>query len=116
MRKITDYNEFILESKLEFFRSKIEYTDKFKDILRSIDSPISTKLYTLTGKEVDINTNYIDIDTDKKDVILFTPDNKTLKLPFIVIEDGYEYINPADRAEDQDILLVNYLVHHKVKS
>jgi hypothetical protein len=101
MRKITDYNEFILESKLELLlEANIEYTDKFKDILRSIDSPISTKLYRLTGKEVDINTNYIDIDTDKKDVILFTPDNKTLKLPFIVIEDGYEYINPADRARN----------------
>jgi hypothetical protein len=80
MRKITDYNEFILESKLELLlEANIEYTDKFKDIL-SIDSPISTELYRLAGKEVDINTNYIDIDTDKKDVILFTPDNKTLKL------------------------------------
>jgi hypothetical protein len=39
-------NEFILESKLELLlEANIEYTDKFKDILRSIDSPISTKLY-----------------------------------------------------------------------
>jgi hypothetical protein len=38
MRKITDYNEFILESKLELLlEANIEYTDKFKDIL-SIDS------------------------------------------------------------------------------
>jgi hypothetical protein len=38
MRKITDYNEFILESKLELLlEANIEYTDKFKDILRSID-------------------------------------------------------------------------------
>jgi hypothetical protein len=35
MRK-TDYNEFILESKLELLlEANIEYTDKFKDILRS---------------------------------------------------------------------------------
>jgi hypothetical protein len=34
MRKITDYNEFILESKLELLLANIEYTDKFKDILK----------------------------------------------------------------------------------
>jgi hypothetical protein len=96
--------------------ANIEYTDKFKDILRSIDCLLVVEnFYTLIGKEVDINTNYIDIDTDKKDVILFTPDNKTLKLPFIAIDSGYEYTNPADRARrDQDSPLVNYLVHHKV--
>jgi hypothetical protein len=48
MRKITDYNEFILESKLELLlEANIEYTDKFKDILKVVDSPISTKLYRL---------------------------------------------------------------------
>jgi hypothetical protein len=72
----------------------------FRAAFNQIPRLISTELYRLAGKEVDINTNYIDIDTDKKDVILFTPDNKTLKLPFIVIEDGYEYINPADRARN----------------
>jgi hypothetical protein len=52
MRKITDYNEFILESKLELLEANIEYTDKFKDILRSIDSPISTELYRLQVKKL----------------------------------------------------------------
>jgi hypothetical protein len=101
MRKITDYKEFILESKLELLlEANIVYTNKFKDILKSIESPISTMLITLAGKEVDVNTNYIDINTDKKDVILFTPDNKTLKLPLIVTESGYSYSGSAHKAKN----------------
>ncbi len=98
-KKIIDYSEFILESKIELLlEANIKYTDKFKGILDEIDSPISTKLKQLSGKEVDVNTNYIDINTKSKDTILFTPDNKTLKIPTTILEAGYSYTGAADRA------------------
>jgi hypothetical protein len=98
-KKIIDYSEFILESKIELLlEANIKYTDKFKGILDEIDSPISTKLKQLSGKEVDVNTNYIDINTKSKDTILFTPDSKTLKIPTTILEDGYSYSGAADRA------------------
>lgn len=98
-KKIIDYSEFILESKIELLlEANIKYTDKFKGILDEIYSPISTKLKQLSGKEVDVNTNYIDINTKSKDTILFTPDNKTLKIPTTILETGYCYTGVADRA------------------
>lgn len=107
-KKIIDYSEFILESKLELLlEANIVYTDKFKKILDEIDSPISRKLKVLSGKEVDVNTNFIDIDSDKKDAVLFTPDNKTAKIPTTIKQSGFGYSGAANRAKSMGYAMGN---------
>jgi hypothetical protein len=72
-----NYTNFINENRLELLiESNIKYTQDFVNILNSIDSAISKKVLSLSGKEVDVNTNYIDIDKLKNNVILFKPDDK----------------------------------------
>jgi hypothetical protein len=78
MIKIQKYDDFINESLL--LEAKMVYNDDFNEILNAIDTPISQKLKRLDSKEVDVNTNYISVDTDKDDYILFKPDDKVRKL------------------------------------
>jgi hypothetical protein len=67
MGKINNYTEFISESKLDLIlESKIEYSDQFRDILTKIDLPISKYLIDIEYKDIDANSNYIDIDKEKK--------------------------------------------------
>ena len=81
MGKINNYTEFILESKLDLIlEAKIAYSDEFKSILSKIDLPISNNLIELEDKELDVNTNYIDINKEKDDIVYFKPDDKVTKL------------------------------------
>lgn len=76
--KLNKYLEFITESNLDLIlEAKISFLPKFSDILNKIKSPIAKQLLDLVGKDVDVNTNYIDIDLSKDvDIITFIPDNK----------------------------------------
>lgn len=77
MSKINKYIEFIAECKLELLlEARIEYSNEFNSILYKISSPISKYLIDLEYKEVDVNTNYIDIIRAKDDVVYFKPDDK----------------------------------------
>jgi hypothetical protein len=85
MGKINNYTEFISESKLDLIlESKIEYSDQFRDILTKIDLPISKYLIDIEYKDIDANSNYIDIDKEKEDIVYFKPDDK-VKLSYTVV-------------------------------
>jgi hypothetical protein len=103
-KKIINYVEFITESKLMLLlEANIEYTNVFKEILNEIDSPISKKLLNLSGQEVDINRNYMTIDIDKEDSVVFLPDDKFKKLPIIVEDPGHSYSGLANYAQENGI-------------
>jgi len=86
MNKIVNgYLEFITESKLELLlEAKIQFMPKFTKLLNRIDSPITTALEEIAGKDVDINTNFIDISNDKYDYITFIPDDKVEQVNYVV--------------------------------
>ncbi len=74
---ISKYLEFINESRIDLLlEANIQYTKKFKNFLSKVKSPVATSLLDLQGNEVDVNTNYIDLSTDKGDMIKFVPDDK----------------------------------------
>ena len=71
--KIINYDEFISESKLEMIlESNICYTEKFLNILKDIQSPLSKKLIDILGKETGVNVTFIDAELSKDDVAAFT--------------------------------------------
>lgn len=83
---INSYLEFINESNLILLlEANIQYLPNFKTILDKIKSPISDELKKLVNKDIDINTNYIDINTEKNDYITFIPDDKIKNLKYTVI-------------------------------
>ncbi len=71
---ISPYYEFIVEQLL--LEAKLTYSNNFRDILISLKSPIAEEILKLNNKEVEINTNHIEL-TNKEDVISFKPENKT---------------------------------------
>ena len=80
MRNIFKYQDFMLEKKLELLlEAKMSYSEKFSDVLKSMDSPIAKAILGLAGQEVDVNTNYIDISLSKEDSVFFKPEDKAAK-------------------------------------
>lgn len=74
---INNYIDFITESKLDLIlESNIVYTKEFRKALRGIESTLSDKLKNIEGNDVDITTNYIEINPEKDDTINFIPDNQ----------------------------------------
>ena len=87
---INSYLEFINESNLILLlEANIQYLPNFKTVLDKIKSPISDELKKLVNKDIDINTNYIDINTEKNDYITFIPDDKIKNLKYTVISRGF---------------------------
>jgi len=98
--KINRYIDFINESKLELLlEANIKYTKDFMNVLNDINSDLSSKLLSLNGKEVDVNTNYIDIDKDREDMIKFIPENKLKSLKVKVINPGTSYDTLSENLE-----------------
>jgi hypothetical protein len=78
------YSEFLNESKIEMLlEANITYGNLFNKVLDQIDSPVAKTLLSLSGKEVDVNTNFIDVNRDKDDVVLFKPDDKVSKAAMV---------------------------------
>lgn len=76
---ITKYDEFIVEKMiLSINESIIEYSEKFTELLKKIDSPIAQALLSAHKKDRDVVNNYFDIDT--KDTITFVSDKKAQQL------------------------------------
>lgn len=78
--KLFKYSEFLKESKIELLlEANITYRILFNKVLDQIDSPIAKALLDLSGKEVDVNTNFIEVNREKDDVVFFKPDDKVAK-------------------------------------
>ena len=78
--KLFRYSDFLNESKIEMLlEANITYSILFNKVLDQIDSPIAKALLDLSGKEVDVNTNFIEVNREKDDVVFFKPDDKVAK-------------------------------------
>ena len=119
MDRIFKYEDFLIESKIELLlEANIEMSDNFIDILCDINTPLSNKLLDIRGKDIDVNTNYIDIDIEKDGFVKFFPDDKVEKIPFLFHVNGLTYIktskaiglkNPITPEGGQEIKLVKKL-------
>jgi hypothetical protein len=86
------YSEFILESHLELLlEANLKFTKEFKEILDEIGGTVADNLLQIQNTEVDINTNFIDIDTSKDASILFIPENKIKGLKYRILDRGDSY-------------------------
>ena len=70
------YNHFLFESLV--LESVVFYSDKFRKLLKDIDSPVSSAILDLETKDIDTANNFLDIDT--KDTISFIPDRKAQEI------------------------------------
>ena len=78
--KLFRYSDFLNESKIEMLlEANITYSILFNKVLDQIDSPIAKALLDLSGKEVNVNTNFIEVNREKDDVVFFKPDDKVAK-------------------------------------
>ena len=68
------YSEFIFESLL--IESNVIYSKKFKSILNLIQHPVAQKLLGIENKDLDVQSNFFDINPEKNDVVTFTPDRR----------------------------------------
>jgi hypothetical protein len=64
--------------------ANIKYANLFNKVLNQIDSPVADALLNLSGKEVDVNTNFIDVNREKDDVVFFKPDDKVSKAVMVL--------------------------------
>ena len=83
--KLFRYSDFLNESKIEMLlEANIKYANLFNKVLNQIDSPVADALLNLSGTEVDVNTNFIDVNREKDDVVFFKPDDKVSKAVMVL--------------------------------
>jgi len=92
MKRLNNYFDFIAESKLDLLlEANMVYSDDFTMVLNNIGGDLSDSILSLRGKDVDVNTNYIDISQTSADGsgVTFVPDNKVdpTKLPASILDD-----------------------------
>ena len=126
-KRLFGYTDFLLESKIEMLlEAKIRFNDDFVNVLDTMNNVTADKLLNMIGKEVDVNTNYIDINIDKDGFVNFIPDDKTEKLPLVVTDNGMMYtsmsrvpapsdlkiyIPPKKRIENEDGSFKGYVIN-----
>lgn len=102
---ITNFDNFLLESKIYqlMLESKVEYSEKFTEILKSVNSPIAAELLSLRGQEKDIRQNYIDVDmaNPREEEITFILDNRARNLiseyeSIYVLTDSGKHLKSSD--------------------
>ena len=71
------YNDFIFESLL--LESALIYSDKFKNLIKDIDSPVAKALQEIESKDLKVTNNFIDI-ADDKEQISFIPDRRAQQI------------------------------------
>jgi len=77
---ITNYSEFLVEQAISMINeSEVAYSQKFRKLLKDIDSPVSKALSEVETKDFDVVNNYFDI-TDNKDSISFITDRKAKEI------------------------------------
>lgn len=69
------YNEFILERVIN--ESIFNYSDNFQKVLLRINSPISKKLISIKGEDINASQNYIDLILSEDDMVTFISDAKS---------------------------------------
>lgn len=96
---IKNYYDYITESKLELLlEAKIVFTTNFMEVLNKIDSPIATKLMLLNGQDKDIDRNFIDINKEKIDSVLFKSQDKIDKVQYTLLNKGAIYDTLSKKA------------------
>lgn len=115
-RKLFRYEDFLLESRMEsLLEANIAFSEEFENLLDKMDNVTADKILNLIGKDIDVNTNYIDIDIEKDGFVKFVADDKAEKIPFKYQRNGSLYINqsvelglkdPAAPETGQDVELV----------
>ena len=80
---LNKYRDFVLESLLN--ESIVVFSDKFKNIINNIDSPVAKALSEMESKDIAVSNNYIDIDVDKE------------KITFIADRKAKEILSPENR-------------------
>jgi len=84
-KRLFKYTDFLTESKIEMLlEAKIQFTDDFINVLDRMDNVSADKLLNLIDKDIDVNTNFIDINIEKDGIVDFIPDDKLEKLPWII--------------------------------
>ena len=78
MRLIKEYDEFAKDLPM-IIESKVEFSDKFCDVIKKIDSPLSKVILSLQNTEKDIEKNYLDLGKGN-DSISFVIDAKAKTL------------------------------------
>jgi hypothetical protein len=98
-KRLFGYTDFLLESKIEMLlEAKIRFNDDFVNVLDTMNNVTADKLLlNIMGRDIDVNTNYIDINIDKDGFVNFIPDDKAEKLPLVVTDNGMMYTSTADK-------------------
>jgi hypothetical protein len=78
MRLIKEYDDFAKDLPM-IIESKVEFSDKFCDVIKKIDSPLSSVILSLHNTEKDIEKNYLDLGKGN-DSISFVIDSKAKTL------------------------------------
>ena len=70
---IKNYNEFINESLELLLESNVIFSEKFKSVLRKINSRLSKQILDIENLDLPVRSNYVDI-TKNNDKVSFIPD------------------------------------------
>jgi hypothetical protein len=77
---ITKYDEFLLEQFITMINeSEVVFSNKFRKLLKTIESPIAKALMDIENKDLKVTSNYLDV-ADNKDSISFIPDRKAQEI------------------------------------
>jgi hypothetical protein len=77
---IFSYNEFLVEKLIQMINeSEVVYSQKFKKLLKDIDSPLSKHLIDIENKDLKVTSNYFDI-SDSKDTFSFIADRRAQEI------------------------------------
>ena len=78
--KLYKFDDFLFESfMMSLNESVIQYSEKFREILSMIDSPIANELLELYDQDKEVKTNWFDIGKDQ-DHLTFLIDAKAQKM------------------------------------
>ena len=64
--RLNNFENFGIEFKLN--ESEVVYSNKFKNLLKKIDSSVAKALLDMESKDLDIVNNYIDIGDNKNQI------------------------------------------------
>jgi hypothetical protein len=83
--RLLRYEDFRIDESVSLLlEANIAFSEEFENLLDRMDSVTADKLLNLIGKDIDVNTNYIDVDIEKDGFVKFVADDKAEKVPFIV--------------------------------
>jgi len=83
--RLLRYEDFRIDESVSLLlEANIAFSEEFENLLDRMDTVTADKLLNLIGKDIDVNTNYIDVDIEKDGFVKFVADDKAEKVPFIV--------------------------------